>query len=150
MSNGRGEGQRGSRSMYGPPTRPLFPPMQRPPAACTVSSPPVPINSLSSPKSPPSLASPSSSVTVSVSASDLCVCTYNVAVAVPLIPVLAVIVIVRPPYNYFPRPCTFLSLVMDSVTCINFVPEARERLVQQKKIWLENSPPLDNRRRIIS
>ena len=30
-----------------------------------------------------------------------------VAVAVPLVPVLAVTVIIRPPCNYFPHPCTF-------------------------------------------
>ena len=46
-----------------------------------------------------------------------------VAAAVPLVPVLAVIVIVRPPCNYFPCPSPFLSLVVGSVTCVHFVPE---------------------------
>ena len=41
------------------------------PAASTLSSPPLPINSLSFSKSPPSLASPSLSVSASVSLSDL-------------------------------------------------------------------------------
>ena len=35
---------------------------------------------------------------------------------------------------------------MGSVTCVNFVPEAIERLVKQKKIWVENPRPSDNRR----
>ena len=34
---------------------------------------------------------------------------------------------------------------MGSVTCVNFEPEATEKLVQQKKIWLENPRPSDNR-----
>ena len=57
-----------------------------------------------------------------------------VAVAVPLVPVLAVIVIVRLPCNYCPRHRPFSSLVMGSVTCVHFVPEATERLVQEKKL----------------
>ena len=69
-----------------------------------------------------------------------------VAVAVPLVPVLALIVIVRPPCSYYPHPCPFLSLVMDSMTCIHFLPEATERLVQQKQMCLENPRPSDNRR----
>ena len=137
MSDGRGEGRRGGRSMSGPPPRLSAPPMQLPPAAYTVSSPLLPINYLSSPKSPPSLASPSSSAlacaSASASASDPCVCTPYVAVDVLPIPVLAVIVIVCPPCNYFHLPRHFSSLVMVSVTCIHFVPEATERLVQQKK-----------------
>ena len=50
-----------------------------------------------------------------------------------LVPVLAVIVIVCPICNYCHRPCPFLSLVMGFVTCVHFVPEATERLVQQNK-----------------
>ena len=115
------------------------------PLHLNLSSPPLPINSSSLPKSPPSLASPSSSVLASALASDLCVFTPYVSVAVPLIPVLVVIVIVRPPCNYCHRPCPFSSLVMGSVTCVHFVPEATERLAQQKKIWLENPRPSYNR-----
>ena len=66
-----------------------------------------------------------------------------VAVAVPLVPVLAVIVVVRPPCNDCPCPHHFSSLVMDSVTCAHFIPEATERLVQQKKLWLENPRTID-------
>ena len=129
------------------PVLPLgSPPPQRPPTEYTVSSPPLPINSSSSPKSPPYLASPSSlvplSVSASASASYLCVYTPYVAVDVTLVPVLAVILIVRPPCNYCRRPHPFSSLVMGSVTCVYFVLEATERLVQQKKIWLENPRPL--------
>ena len=51
--------------MSSPSPRPSYPPMQRPPPASTVSSPPLPINSLSSLKLPPSLSSPSSSVSAS-------------------------------------------------------------------------------------
>ena len=73
------EGRRGGRSMSGSPSRPSDPPMQRPPAASTVSSPTLPVNYLSLPKLPPSIASPSStmseSASASVLASDLCVCT---------------------------------------------------------------------------
>ena len=115
--------------------------MQRPPAASTVSSPPLPINSSSSPKSPPSLASPSSSASASASVSDLCVCTPYVAANVPLIPVLAVIVTVRPPCDYCHRPRTFSSLVMGSVTCVHFVLEATERLVQQNKYGCKTLVP---------
>ena len=64
-----------------------------------------------------------------------------VAVDVPLVPVLAVIVIVRPPCNYLPCPRPFLSLVMDSVTCAKNLLEATDRLVQQKKLWLKNLVP---------
>ena len=141
-----------SGALSGPRIAPRIPPPQRHPNSSTVSSPPLPINYLSSPKSPPPLASPSSSSSASVSASplesDLCVCTHYVAFAVPLIPVLAVIVIVRPPCNYCHRPRPFLSLVMGSMTCVHLVPEATERLAQQKKIWLENPHPSDNRRRV--
>ena len=142
MSDGRGEGQRGGHSMSCPPPRPVASPMQHPLAASTISSPPLPINSSSSLNSPPSLASLSSSAL----AFDLCVCTPYVAVAVPIMPVLAVIVIIRPPCNYCHRPRPFSSLVIGSVTCVNFVPEATERLVQQKIIWLENPRPSDNQR----
>ena len=45
-----------------------------------------------------------------------------------------------------PRPRPFSYLVMGSVTCVHFVPEATERLVQQKKLWLENPRPSDNQR----
>ena len=116
--------------------------------------PPLPINYLSLHKSPPSLASPFSSAFVSIlastSVSDICVCTPYVAVAVPLIPVLSVIVIVFPPCNYCHRPSPFSSLVMGSVTYLNFVTEATERLVHQKQIWLKNPRPLDNRRGVIT
>ena len=64
----------------------------------------------------------SASESASVLASDLCVCTPYVAV-VPIVPVLSVIVIVRPPCNYLPRPSPFFSLVMGSVTCVHFVSE---------------------------
>ena len=47
-----------------------------------------------------------------------------VAVDVPLVPVLAIILIVSSPCNYCPRPRTFLSLVMGSVACVHFVTEA--------------------------
>ena len=145
MSDGRGEGQRGGRSVSVPPPRSLAPPMQRPPAASTISSPSLLINSLSSPKWPPYLISPSSSVLVSVLASALasalaavsesylCVCTPYVAFAVSLIPVLAVIVNIYPPCNYFHRPRPFSPLVMGSVTWVNFLPEAAERLVVKQK-----------------
>ena len=140
--------------MSAPPPSPLYPPMQRPPAESTVSSPPLPINSSSLPKSPPSLASSSSSAlasaSTSASASDLCVYTPYVAVAVPLIPVLAVIVIAHPPCNYCHRPRPFLSLVTSSVTCVHFVPEATERLVQQETTWLENSRPSELVRKVDS
>ena len=69
-----------------------------------------------------------------------------VAVAVPLAPVLAVIMIIRTPYNYCTHPRTFLSLVMDYVTCTYFVPDATERLSQQKFVLLEDPLPLGNRR----
>ena len=131
---GRGEDRRGGRSMSVPLSRLSAPPMQCPPAASTVSSPPLPINYASSHKSPPSLASPSSSMSASASASDLCVCTPYIAVAIPLIPVLAVIMIVRPPCNYCRRTRPFSYLVMSSVTCVHFIPEATERLVQQKNL----------------
>ena len=135
--------------MSGPPPRPSVPPPQRPPAASTVSSPPLLINSSSLPKSSPSLASPSSYVSVSAStsalasvlASDLCVCTLYVAAAVPLFPVLAVIVIIRPPCNYFHCPCHFSFLVMGSVAYVHFLPEATERLIQQKKIGWKTLVP---------
>ena len=152
MSDGQGEVRRGGRSMSASPHCPLAPPMQCLPDASTCSFPPLPINSLSLPKSPPSLASlasPSSSAlasaSVSVSASNLCVCTPYKAVSVTFIPVLAVIVILFPPFKYCHRPRPFLSLVMGSVTCVHFVPEATERLVHQKKIWLENPRPSENR-----
>ena len=139
--------------MSSPLHRPSSPPPQRPPTASTVSFPPLPINSSSLPKSPPSLsslfssasASASASVSASASASSLYVCNPSVAVDVLIVPVLAVIVIFRPPFSYCHRPCHFLSLVMGSVTCLHFVPEATERLVQQKMIWLENPRPSENR-----
>ena len=145
MSDDQCKGRHGGCSMFAPPHRPSDPSLQRPPTASTVSSPPFPINSLSLPKFPSSLASPSSSALASVSASNLCVCTPYLAVAVPLVPLLYVIVIVHPPCNYCHRPCPFLSLVMVSVTCVRFLPEATERLVQQKQIWLEKPRPLYNR-----
>ena len=62
-------------ALYVPPPHPSDPPLPRPPYASTISFPPLPINDSSSPMSPPSLASPSSSVSASVlasvSASDL-------------------------------------------------------------------------------
>ena len=121
-----------------PLLRLLSPPMQRPPAVFSVSSSPLLINSLSLSKSPPSRACPYSSALVStlesMSASYLCVCTTYVAVDVPLIPVLAIIFIVRPSCNYCHRPYPLLSLVMGSVMCVYFVPEAIERLVMQKNL----------------
>ena len=54
-------------ALYGPPPTPSAPPLPRPPAASTVSSPPLPINYLSFPTSPPSLASLSSSTLASAS-----------------------------------------------------------------------------------
>ena len=65
-----------------------------------------------------------------------------VAVTVPLVPVLDVIVIVCPPCNYSPAPY-FLSLAMGSVTCVNVLPDATERLIQQKKLWLEKPRTID-------
>ena len=127
------------------PPCPSTPPMQCPPAASTVSSPTLPTNYLSLPKLPLSLASPSSSTSASVTVSDLCVCNPYISVNVPLIPVLAVIVIVLPPCNYCHQSHTFLSLVIGSVTYVHFVPEATERLVQKKRIWLENPRPSENR-----
>ena len=138
MSDGRGKGRRGGRSMSSPPPRPS--PPQRPPAASNVSSLPLPINYLSSPKSPPSIASPSSSASVSTSVSDLYVCTPYVAV-VPLVPVLAVIVIICPPCNYCDLPCPFSSLMMGSVICEHFVPEGTGLLlvlVCIKKLGVHN------------
>ena len=76
----------------------------------------------------------------SASASDICVCTPYVAV-VPLVPVLAVIVIVYPPCNYCTHPSPFLSLVMGSVTCVQFVTEGTGLLlilVRIKKLGLHN------------
>ena len=96
MSDGRGEGRRGGRSMYGPQHRPLDASLQRPPAASNVSSPSLPINYSSLPKFPPSLASTSSYVSASASASDLCICTPYISADVPLVPVLNVFVITRP------------------------------------------------------
>ena len=149
MRDDRGEGRRGVHSMSGPPPCPSDPPMQHPPTAFTVSYPLLPINYFSSPKSPPSLAYPSSSASTSASASasalalasasasssasNLCICTPYVAVDVLLIPFLSVIEILRSPCNYFHHPCPFSSLVMSFMTCVHFVPEATERLVQRKK-----------------
>ena len=70
-----------------------------------------------------------------------------VAVALPLVPVLALIVIIPAHCNYCPCTCPLSSLVMGCMKFLHFVLEATERLVQQKKLWLENPLPLDNRRR---
>ena len=70
----------------------------------------------------------SASESASVLASNLCVCTPYVAF-MRLVPVLDVIVIVRPPCNYCPRPSPFVSLVMGSVTCVHFVPEGNGLLL---------------------
>ena len=48
----------------------------------------------------------------------------TVAIAVPLVPVLAVSVTVCPPYNYCPHCRHFPYLMMGSVKCVHFVPQA--------------------------
>ena len=111
-------------TLSGPLLWPLDSPPQCPPAASPESSPLLLINYLSSPKLPPFLASPSSYTLASASASDLCVCTPYVAVAMPLIPVLDVIVIFRPPCNHCHRPNPFSLLLKGSVTWVHFIPEA--------------------------
>ena len=152
MNDGRGEGRLSGRSMPAPPHSPLAPPMHPPPAASTVLSPPLSINYLYLPKSPPSLSHSSSSalasasvlVSVSASSSNICVCIPYLDFAVPLVDLMDLILILFPPCNYCHCPYPFSSLVMGSVTCVHFVPEASERLVQQKQIWLEIPHPSDN------
>ena len=109
---------------------PLGYPPQRPLAVSTVSSLPLPIIFLPSPKSPPSLASPSSSASVFASRPrmyPLCSCQC----AAHLCPghnrdCLS-------SFQILPPPPSFLSLVMVSVTCVHFVPEDTDRMVQEKK-----------------